>query len=78
MQYQWKSTSHDIFENRAHLETIDTQTKVEEKKEVTQWRTELITQPQTVLTTSRVYEDRGQSAFAEFAGTSIRGHPNTG
>ena len=72
IKYQVVDAATDVTENRPRYETYDTLSKQVVNKQVTQWETQLITQPQVVYTTHKTYEDLGPRSFAAFAGDSIR------
>ena len=61
---------HDIYDNRPRMETRDVQVLHVATKDVTKWRTELITQPQTVFEPSLI-SDPLTVAFAQFGSESV-------
>ncbi|MFC1891830.1 hypothetical protein ACFLZT_05500, partial [Thermodesulfobacteriota bacterium] len=72
LNYQWVSNAQDETDLRPVYETYETQVKVVEQKQVTQWKTELIYEEQTIYTTERVYEDPTEHDFGVFTSDSIR------
>ena len=54
--YRVTSADTPVFDNRPVFETFDTLVKDVSERQITRWRTETITQPQTVFSTKRVRE----------------------
>jgi hypothetical protein len=74
MQYswQWITRPEDVYGTQPSFATRTVTRTVETDVQVQQWRSEMVVQTQTVLTTERIEQNLGSFASAEFANESFR------
>ena len=71
LSFQMVTQPQDIYDLRPKFETGEKTVKVVENKSVTQWKTENITEDQTVITTTREWREDGSALQAAFTEASI-------
>jgi Ca2+-binding RTX toxin-like protein len=70
--WQWISRPEDVYGTQPSFATRTVTRTIETDVQVPQWRSEMVTQTQTVLTTARVEQNLGGFATATFANESFR------
>ncbi|MFN9295727.1 MAG: hypothetical protein ACK6EB_47250, partial [Planctomyces sp.] len=71
LSFQLVTKPQENYDQRPKFETKESTTKVVQNKSVTQWKTENITENQTLIVTTREWQDNGTGLQAEFTQPSI-------
>jgi len=71
LQYQWTSTADDVYGKRPRFETYETEVKVVEDRNFTQWETEAVIEEQTVFTTRRIMDEGDPQPYGAFEKDTI-------